>query len=925
MNQQETQQVIARDEKWVSSADAVKISSTNLRLETTVPQNEETFQVFIDVIKNSMCFKAFTISADVLEIFMQQFWYTIKKVQGTYSYEFLLANKKCRVDAEVFRKIMDICLRVEGEEFTELQNDDDTLTFLIDLGYKGPLQEYTNMYVDHMSQPWRTLTAIINKCLSGKSTSNDRLKKSRIDIMWGMFYRENVDYPELIWEDFSYQIDHRRERKSRREDYQEYGLAIPDIPPKKSRGKGSQGKKTVEDSQETIDVSEESEPELEHVKKKTASRRVVKKKVTISVDDNIIPDPDVSLELELCKHLKKQEDLARAPGYGGSSEGTGTISGVPDESTLIYATLNEGTEKDQLNDEEKDDKEGDADDEGDDHISDTQDTDDEDAETESDEDEIYKYKIHVRKDEDVEMTNVEVEDSEKGDTEISDVAQADVEKTEEIKDAAKKAKLPPTSSSLSVSSGFGDQFLKLSSDHSLVSTVKDNTNAEINSLMEVKIQFEVPHIQSLSILRVLVSTKRSRKNEPKSSKKPSTTKETPKDKAPSKGSKTGKSASTKEPVEEPIAEVVMDDVSEDVVRDDDQPQDTSEPKTAKTPNLKWFTQPLRPPTPDPEWKKHQVVLGQHEQPWFKETVSAIKDPLTFNDLMATPIDFSKYVLNRLKIDNLTQDILLGPAYNLLKGTCHPGHLTIVADYFFNNDLKYLKSSYQERKYTISITKTKAARYDIVGIKDVVPTLWSPTKVGYDKDALKRIKHWGERQEIVVKRADRKLYKFKEGDFIDLHLNDIEDMPLLLFNTSYSILTTLIFSTQARVMIYHMRLSSGMSVSMEMTNRITYPNTTANYTLKGGLLNVVVQPDHWPVISYAVLWSITWFFNLGISWHSHKGELNYLDMCARFIILSLFSLLKRLKVDSMIRVNQISQVAYRRACLMLALEGFSSSL
>ncbi|GKF24681.1 hypothetical protein Tco_0077003, partial [Tanacetum coccineum] len=119
MNLQETQQVVARDEKWVPYTERVKISSTNLRLENTMPQKEDTFQVVIDVIKNSMCFKAFTISVDVLEIFMQQFWYTIKKVQGTDSYEFLLANKKCRVDVEVFRKILDICPKVEGEEFTE--------------------------------------------------------------------------------------------------------------------------------------------------------------------------------------------------------------------------------------------------------------------------------------------------------------------------------------------------------------------------------------------------------------------------------------------------------------------------------------------------------------------------------------------------------------------------------------------------------------------------------------------------------------------------------------------------------------------------------------------------------------------------------------------------------------------------------------
>ncbi|GKB14362.1 hypothetical protein Tco_0848285 [Tanacetum coccineum] len=442
-----------------------------------MPQKEETFQVVIDVIKNSTCFKAFTISADVLEIFMQQFWYTIKKVQGTDSYEFLLANKMCRVNAKVFKMILDICLRVKGEEFTELQNDDDTITFLIDLGYKGPLHKYTNMYVDYMSQPCRTLAAIINKCLFGKTASNDRLRKSKIDIMWCLFYRENVEYLELIWEDLAYQIKQRRERKSRREnmsylrftkviinhflkqhkslsnlkyqhyhtikddgivsrlkfvrigeDYQEYGLAIPEvmlndaikqsesyqmfikystsqIPSKKSRGKGSQGKKIVDDSQETVDVSEESEPKL--IKKKTASRRVVKKKVTISADDNIIHDPDVALELGKSISLAKAEEEEaakqvhathagimteyvpksakkktgsrssrsvviqdtlnvmqalkeskktnnRQPGTGGSSEGTVRIPGVPDESTIISATSSEGTStKPGVPDEEK--------------------------------------------------------------------------------------------------------------------------------------------------------------------------------------------------------------------------------------------------------------------------------------------------------------------------------------------------------------------------------------------------------------------------------------------------------------------------------------------------------------------------------------------------------------------------------------------
>ncbi|GKA71318.1 hypothetical protein Tco_0777457 [Tanacetum coccineum] len=35
------------------------------------------------------------------------------------------------------------------------------------------------------------------------------------------------------------------------------------------------------------------------------------------------------------------------------------------------------------------------------------------------------------------------------------------------------------------------------------------------------------------------------------------------------------------------------------------------------------------------------------------------------------------------------------------------------------------------------------------------------------------------KEIVMRRADHKLYKFMEGDFPRLHLNDIEDMLLLI--------------------------------------------------------------------------------------------------------------------------------------------------
>ncbi|GKA79754.1 hypothetical protein Tco_0786350 [Tanacetum coccineum] len=116
-----------------------------------------------------------------------------------------------------------------------------------------------------------------------------------------------------------------------------------------------------------------------------------------------------------------------------------------------------------------------------------------------------------------------------------------------------------------------------------------------------------------------------------------------------------------------------------------------------------------------------------------------------------------------------------------------GHQIIPANFFFNNDLEYLRGGSNDKKYTASMTKSKATMYELKGIEDMVPNLWSPVK--YDVYSTKRIlsiisvkvNEWyryGHLDEIVVKIADQQLYTFKEGDFKRLHLNDIE--YILLF-------------------------------------------------------------------------------------------------------------------------------------------------
>ncbi|GJU18940.1 hypothetical protein Tco_1146906 [Tanacetum coccineum] len=214
--------------------------------------------------------------------------------------------------------------------------------------------------------------------------------------------------------------------------------------------------------------------------------------------------------------------------------------------------------------------------------------------------------------------------------------------------------------------------------------------------------------------------------------------------------------------------------------------------------------PSAGPNHDPEWNTCQVVNDQPEQPWFNNMLSAAKDPLTFDELMATPIDFFKFAINRLKIEKLTKAHLVAPVYNLLKGTCQrdrcpfdlskplplkgrPGHLTVASEYFFNNNLEYLKSLDPEKKYTTSITKAKDVRYELVGIEYMIPNLWSVTKVGYDKDATFRIKHWGPKRQQLYRAQHNRFSKHNvfshqkilKGDFVNLHLNDIEDMLILV--------------------------------------------------------------------------------------------------------------------------------------------------
>nr|GEZ48006.1 hypothetical protein [Tanacetum cinerariifolium] len=64
-----------------------------------------------------------------------------------------------------------------------------------------------------------------------------------------------------------------------------------------------------------------------------------------------------------------------------------------------------------------------------------------------------------------------------------------------------------------------------------------------------------------------------------------------------------------------------------------------------------------------------TVNNRPPQIWITQMAQAAGTQSSFNELLATPIDFSAFIMNWLKIDNLTQEVLTDPTYDLIKGTC----------------------------------------------------------------------------------------------------------------------------------------------------------------------------------------------------------------------------------------------------------------
>ncbi|GJS00974.1 hypothetical protein Tco_0317482 [Tanacetum coccineum] len=217
---------------------------------------------------------------------------------------------------EAEEDILNICPKVLGKAFDEPSTEEEALSFIREHGHTEEIKYITDV------------------------SGLDKIRLSRVQILWGMYYKKNLDFVALVWEDLAYQIDNidfKKQDKMKSQKKSDSAISSEESPSKK---KSAKVKKVA-----------------------TVKPKPTKKKVLVKADkgNGVLNE----------QHLKTT----------GVDEGTSTIPGVPNVPKYEYESEKESwgdsgeEDEDDKNDFEDNSDDGDDDDDG----NDGNDDDDDDA------------------------------------------------------------------------------------------------------------------------------------------------------------------------------------------------------------------------------------------------------------------------------------------------------------------------------------------------------------------------------------------------------------------------------------------------------------------------------------------------------------------------------------------------------------------
>ncbi|GJY77318.1 hypothetical protein Tco_0482434 [Tanacetum coccineum] len=185
----------------------------------TLMQNTMAEQnISVDLLRNTNFFRAFSASASVPAIYIQQFWNTLKYDEKTRVYCCQVDEQWFNLSADLLIKALDITLINPTHPFELPPTGDTVIDFVNQLRYPEPVEFVSNIRVNYVYHPWREILSLINQCLTGKTSGSDKPRHPVLQMLWGIVTKTNIDHAELLWEEFTQGIhtffSHKASHKS---------------------------------------------------------------------------------------------------------------------------------------------------------------------------------------------------------------------------------------------------------------------------------------------------------------------------------------------------------------------------------------------------------------------------------------------------------------------------------------------------------------------------------------------------------------------------------------------------------------------------------------------------------------------------------------------------------------------------------------
>ncbi|GKB69824.1 hypothetical protein Tco_0931236, partial [Tanacetum coccineum] len=133
-------------------------------------QKNPIFRISVDILQNTNFFKAFTASANVPTIYIQQLWNTLTQEAKSGVYSFQLDEQWFTLNVDLLWKALEITPVDPAHPFVSPPAGEQVMDFVNELGYPKETHFVSKMHVNNLYQSWRAIRSLINQCLTGKTS-----------------------------------------------------------------------------------------------------------------------------------------------------------------------------------------------------------------------------------------------------------------------------------------------------------------------------------------------------------------------------------------------------------------------------------------------------------------------------------------------------------------------------------------------------------------------------------------------------------------------------------------------------------------------------------------------------------------------------------------------------------------------------------